>query len=99
MIQTGHSKILRLFYENKRANLHLRDIARKTKLYPNSTTRFLNQLEKEGILTSQKDGNLKKYRIKKYIKRNKINGNYDYRQNNSFLGIRDYFYIKFAPCP
>ena len=82
MIQTGHSKILRLFYENKRANLHLRDIARKTKLYPNSTTRFLNQLEKEGILTSQKDGNLKKYRIKKSERLNNIFNSFDIERLN-----------------
>ena len=82
MIQTGHSKILRLFYENKRANLHLRDIARKTKLYPNSVTRFLNQLEKEGILTSKKDGNLKKNKIKKSEKLNNIFNSFDIERLN-----------------
>ena len=65
MLKTGHSKILRLFYENKKAGFHLREIARKTKLYVNSVTRFLNQLEKEELLTSEKEANLKKYRIKK----------------------------------
>jgi len=83
IIQTGHSKILRLYYENKGASLHLRDIARKTKLYPNSVTRFLNQLEKEGILTSQKDGNLKKYRIKKSEKLNNIFASFDIEKLNN----------------
>lgn len=82
MIQTGHSKILRLFYENKRASFHLRDIARKTILYPNSVTRFLNQLEKEGILNSQKDGNLKKYRIKKSEKLSNIFASFDIERIN-----------------
>ena len=62
MLKVGQSKILNLFYEDKKASFHLRDMARKTKLYPNSVTRFLNQLEDEGILTFQKDGNLKKGR-------------------------------------
>ena len=72
ILKTGQSKILNLFYEDKKVSFHLRDIARKTKLYPNSVTRFLNQLEKEGILTSQKDGNLKKYKIKKSERLNNI---------------------------
>lgn len=82
MIQTGHSKILRLFYEDKKLSFHLRDIARKTKLYPNSVTRFLNQLEKEGILASQKDGNLKKYRIKKSEKLSNIFTSFDIERLN-----------------
>jgi hypothetical protein len=57
----GHSKILQLFYNNKTAGIHLRDMARKTMLNENSATRFLKQLEEEGILISKKDGNLKKY--------------------------------------
>ena len=77
MIKTGHSKILKLFYENKKASLHLREIARKTSLYANSATRFLNQLEKEGILTSEKEGNLKKYKIKKSEKLNNIFSSFD----------------------
>jgi len=52
-----------LFYENKMARYHLREIARKAKLNVNSATRFLNQLEKSRLLISEKDGNLKKYRI------------------------------------
>lgn len=82
MIQTGHSKILRLFYEDKKVSFHLRDISRKTKLYPNSVTRFLNQLEKEGILASQKEGNLKKYRIKKSEKLSNIFASFDIERLN-----------------
>ena len=82
MIKTGHSKILRLFYEDKKSSFHLREIARKTKLYPNSVTRFLNQLEKEGILASQKEGNLKKYKIKKSEKLNNIFSSFDIERLN-----------------
>lgn len=69
LLNSGHSKILQLFYDNKNAGIHLRDIARKTKLNENSATRFLKQLEEEGALISRKDGNLKKY----YINLKKLN--------------------------
>ena len=62
IIKPGIEKIMRLFYESKR-EIHLRDIARKTKLNENSVTRFLRVLEKEKFLLSKKDGNLKKYNI------------------------------------
>ena len=75
--KTGHNKILRLFYEDKKARLHLREIARKTKLYANSATRFLKQLEDEGFLFSEKDGNLKKYGIKKSEKLSNIFASFD----------------------
>lgn len=82
IIKTGHSKILRLFYENKKASFHLREIARKTKLYANSATRFLSQLEKEGLLTFQKEGNLKKYKIKKSEKLSNIFASFDIERLN-----------------
>lgn len=65
IFKTGYLKIIRFFYEDKKARIHLRDIARRTKLNENSATRFLKELEKEKILISEKDGNLKKYRIVK----------------------------------
>lgn len=82
LLKSGHTKILRLFYENKKASFHLREIARRTKLYANSVTRFLNQLEKEGILTYKKDGNLKKYKIKKSEKLNNIFSSFDIERIN-----------------
>jgi len=65
ILKTGYEKIMKLFYVNKQAKIHLRDIARKTKLNENSATRFLKQLEKQKVLKSKKDGNLKKYSITK----------------------------------
>jgi len=61
ILKEGYEKILSIFYTDKSARIHLRDIARKAKLNENSTSRFLNKLEKEKILTSRKEGNLKKY--------------------------------------
>ena len=65
ILKQGYQKILSIFYSDKSAKIHLREIARKTKLNENSTSRFLKTLEKEKILTSKKDGNLKKYELVK----------------------------------
>jgi len=103
IIKTGHSKILKLFYENKKISLHLREIARKTKLYPNSITRFLNQLEKEGLLISEKDGNLKKYKIRKSEKLNNIFASFDIERLNKLPFARkraiNYFLDKLQEKP
>src|SRR3989344_2854600 len=63
ILKTGYDKIMRLFYKDKSLSLHLREIARQTKLHGPSATRFLGSLEKDGILKSKKDGNLKKYSL------------------------------------
>ncbi|MDP2749370.1 MAG: nucleotidyltransferase domain-containing protein [Nanoarchaeota archaeon] len=65
LLKPGNEKVLRIFYENKGNSFHLRELARKTKLYGQSITRYLNQLEKVDILKSEKEGNLKKYSLKK----------------------------------
>jgi len=64
ILKTGYWKIMQLFYKDKSKKMHLRKIARETKLHEPSTTQFLRRLEKEQILKSEKDGNLKKYSIK-----------------------------------
>jgi len=64
IMPTGYWKILFLFYAQKSARIHLREIARKSKLNENSASRFLQRLEKADILSSQKDGNLKKYSLR-----------------------------------
>lgn len=65
LLKPGYGKITALFYKNPAAEIHLRDIARKTRLNENSATRFLKKLEQEAILSAKKDGNLKKYTIQK----------------------------------
>ncbi len=65
LLKPGYEKILHLFYRDKYAKIHLRGIARKTKLNENSASRFLNKLAKDKILISKKDGNLKKYELLK----------------------------------
>ncbi len=68
ILRSGYAKIMRLFYADKAARIHLREIARRTKLHEPSATRFLSSLEKDQILRSEKDGNLKKYSIKKAVR-------------------------------
>ena len=63
ILRPGCEKIMRLFYKDKNAKFHLREIARKTALNENSATRFLLELEKENLLISERDGNMKKFGI------------------------------------
>ena len=65
ILKEGYWRILELFYKGKDKKIHLRDIARQTRMNENSASRFLNSLEKQNILKSEKDGNLKKYFIRK----------------------------------
>lgn len=65
IIKTGAWKILKLFYENRNAPLHLREIARKSNLNESSISRHLNKLTNEGILKAIKEANLKKFYVNK----------------------------------
>ncbi|MBD3361429.1 hypothetical protein GF358_01425 [Candidatus Woesearchaeota archaeon] len=65
ILKEGYAKIMRLFYTALDTGIHLREIARKAKLNENSATRFLQQMEKQAIISSKKEGNLKKYQIQK----------------------------------
>jgi len=68
LLRPGYATIMRLFSADKAAKLHLRAIARRTGLHGPSVSRFLNSLEKERILQSEKDGNLKKYSIRQGLR-------------------------------
>ena len=88
LIKSGHWKILKLFYTDKSAKLHLREIARKTKLHGPSTTTFLNSLEKDGILKQEKDGNQKKYSLKLNYKSYSVFELFDLEKLNALPSIR-----------
>ena len=68
ILKPGYLKIMQLYYHDKTMKLHLREIARRTKLHEPSTYRFLNSLEEEKILLSVKEGNLKKYFVRHNIR-------------------------------
>lgn len=58
-------KILKLFYNNRNSALHLREIARQTKMNESSISRHLNNMVKEEILKTSKEANLKKFFVVK----------------------------------
>ena len=64
ILKTGYYNILKLFYKNKKIRLHFREIARQTSLHEPSAARILKQLEKENLLQSEKQGNLKIFSLK-----------------------------------
>jgi len=63
LLKTGYWKVMQLFYKNKSAHYHLREISRLTKLHGPSVSAILNELEEKGILKSQRQGNLREYSI------------------------------------
>jgi len=56
-------KILKLFYENKNKQIHLREIARRTGLNESTISCHLTNLVKSGILRKEDDANLKKFYV------------------------------------
>lgn len=88
ILKSGYGKIMQLFYKDKRAKLHLREIARQAKLHEPSATRFLRALEKENILKSEKDGNLKKYSVQKSTRAYLIFEVFDIERFEKLPGLR-----------
>lgn len=62
-INSGHWKIMRLFYEDKNASIHLREISRRTKIHLPSTVKTLTKLVKDSVLIERKVGNLKIFSV------------------------------------
>ncbi|MCK5321109.1 nucleotidyltransferase domain-containing protein [Candidatus Pacearchaeota archaeon] len=103
ILKTGYKKIMRLFYEKKNVQIHLRDIARRTGLNSNSVTRFLSQLEKRNILKSVKEGNLKKYSVRKNMGTFLVFSIFDVERADKLLSLRkeaiNYFLKKLKEQP
>ncbi|MBI3052363.1 nucleotidyltransferase domain-containing protein [Candidatus Woesearchaeota archaeon] len=88
LLRSGYGKIMHLFYKDKTAKLHLREIARQTHLFGPSVSRFLNSLEKDQMLKSEKDGNLKKYAIKRTLRTYFLFEAFDLERFEKLPGIR-----------
>ena len=103
ILKSGYKKILAIFYNNKSAKIHLREIARKTGLNENSASRFLKQLEKNKILIARKDGNLKKFELIKSDIVYSVLAHFDILKLNSLPNIRKnsilYFFEKLKEKP
>jgi DNA-binding transcriptional ArsR family regulator len=61
VFRPGIRRILQVFYGRKDEKIHLRELSRETGMYGQSISRYLKIMEKEKILKSEKDGNMKKY--------------------------------------
>lgn len=88
LLRPGCSKIMQLFYRKKNESFHLREISRQTKLFEPSVYRFLNGLERDQVLKSFKDGNLKKYSVKNNNKTYYIFQAFDLERLESLPDIR-----------
>jgi predicted nucleotidyltransferase/predicted transcriptional regulator len=103
ILKPGVEKIMKLFYENKRENFHLREIARRTNMNENNASKILYRLEKDNILVSRKDGNLKKFSINPKDRIFSIFSYFDIEKLNSLDILRkkalDYFINKLEEKP
>jgi predicted nucleotidyltransferase len=64
LLKPSIKSILSLFHKNNNVPIHLREISRRIGLEGQGITRYLNMLEKDKVLISKKDGNLKKYSLR-----------------------------------
>ncbi|MBI3032518.1 nucleotidyltransferase domain-containing protein [Candidatus Woesearchaeota archaeon] len=87
IINKGYLDILRLFYASK-DSIHLREIAKKAKLNENSAYRFLTKLEKDKILKSEKEGNMKFFSLKNNKKTDSILTFFDIERYEKLPSIR-----------
>lgn len=65
IFKPGIVKILSIFYKNRNNKIHLRKLSRETGMFGQSLMRYLKILEKEKILKSEKEANLKLYYLNK----------------------------------
>lgn len=63
LLKAGYAKILSIFYKNKSADYHLRELSRLTRLHGPSISAALSELVKEKILKTKPIGNLKRHSI------------------------------------
>lgn len=103
ILKPGVEKIMRLFYENKKENFHLREIARRTNMNENNASKILVKLEKNKILISKRDGNLKKFFISNQDRVFSIFSYFDIEKLNGMDILRkraiDYFMEKLEEKP
>ncbi|MFW6378891.1 MAG: nucleotidyltransferase domain-containing protein [Nanoarchaeota archaeon] len=67
IFKPAYWNILEVFYMNKNTPVHLRELSRRVGLQEGPLTRHLNKLVEEKILTSEFEGNLKKFSLKRSV--------------------------------
>ena len=88
IIKPAFLRILAIFYNEKSKKIHLREIARVAGLYGPSVTRCLKLLEHAGFLSSELEGNLKKYAIRKNNKTYLVFESFDIERFEKLPNIR-----------
>jgi len=63
IFRKGIYELLKVFYNNKNAKVHLRELARRTELNENSVSRFLNELVESNVLISIKEDSVRKFNV------------------------------------
>jgi len=63
VFRKGIYELLKVFYDNKNAKVHLRELARRTELNENSVSRFLNELVESNVLISIKEDSVRKFNV------------------------------------
>lgn len=103
ILKPGVEKIMKLFYENKKENFHLREIARRTHMNENNASKILAKLENNKILVSKREGNLKKFFISNQDRVFSIFSYFDIEKFNNLDILRkkamDYFMDKLEEKP
>ena len=58
MNNSNQEKILRIFFENPTQKFHIRELARKIKLNPNTIINLIEKLEKKGLVLKEREKHL-----------------------------------------
>jgi len=66
--QTNEMKVLKIFFDNPSSRFHIRELARKLKLNPNTILNITNNLCKKDLLVKEK----KKYLVEIYVNRTNL---------------------------
>jgi len=89
-------KIIRLFMENKEKEIHIREISRILKISATTASKYLNLLEKEDILKSEKKLGHLIYKPKESLQFKSKKTEYNLEKINS-SGLIDYLVKEFEP--
>ncbi len=87
MLNKNEKRIMELFYR-KREQMHLREIAKESGMNENSVYRTLNNLAEEGILKSERKGNMRLLSMRKDKKTSWILSLYDIERYEGLPHIR-----------
>lgn len=58
------NKVCELFFQTPESWLHIREIARKLNISPNSVRKYVAKLKNDNVLEEKKDGNMIKFRAR-----------------------------------